>query len=334
MPDEPLMTMAAQGKLHNPTELVAQAQRMLNDPKAQALADNFAGQWLQLRKLGVVTPDTQKYPSFTETLRKAMKTETLMYFNGIVQEDRSILEFLDSNYTYMNETLAKFYGNTTVTGDDFQRVELHSGERGGIVTQASILTVTSNPTRTSPVKRGKWVMENLLGSPIPPPPPNVPQLADDKKQPLTGTLRQRMEKHRSDPICASCHQRMDPIGFGLENYDAVGAWRTLDGTDKIDASGTLPDGASFDGSAGLRNYLMHKKGMFVRTFTERLLTYALGRGVEIYDHCNIDAMAEDVAKHGYKFSAVVSAIVTSEPFRYKSPEKPTPAQSNTKVALK
>ncbi|MDX1933261.1 MAG: DUF1592 domain-containing protein [Capsulimonadales bacterium] len=334
MPDEPLMILAAQGKLRNPDVLIAQAKRMLNDPKASALAENFAGQWLQLRKLSVVAPDPQKYPTFSEAVRKAMRTETEMYFTGIVREDRSILEFLDSNYTYLNGPLAGFYGYSDVQGQEFRRVALKTGQRGGILTQASILTVTSNPNRTSPVKRGKWVMENILGSPIPAAPPNVPQLADDKKGPLTGTLRQRMEQHRDNPACASCHQRMDPIGFGLENYDAVGAWRTMDGTDKIDASGTLPDGASFDGSAGLRKYLMSKKEMFARTFVERLLTYALGRGIEVHDRCNIDAMAQQVGKRGYRFSEVVATIVTSEPFRYKSVEKPEPKKANVKVAVK
>lgn len=322
-PDDELMRVAASGKLNTPAVLEAQAMRMMHDPKSRALADNFAGQWLQLRKLQTVTPDTEKFKTFTPDLRKAMQSETELYFNAIVNEDRSVLEFLDSDWTYMNETLARHYGNTEVMGPQFRKVKLRSGRRGGVLTQASVLTVTSNPTRTSPVKRGKWVMENILGTPPPPPPPNVAPLADDKAKKgevLAGTLRQRLELHRKDPACASCHKRMDPIGFGMENYDPIGAWRNEDAGMAIDTSGTLPDGSKFDGPTGLKKYLVGKKGQFVHAFSERMLTYAMGRGFEGSDRCNIDAVASQVSKGNYKFSALVRAVVTSEPFRFKGNE--------------
>ncbi|MBC7805132.1 MAG: DUF1592 domain-containing protein, partial [Akkermansiaceae bacterium] len=218
-PDETLLKLADAGQLHKPEVLVAQAKRMLKDPKSVALTDNFAGQWLQIRKLERVTPDPTQFPQWDEPLRTAMREETRRYFDTIVREDRSVLEFLDSDWTYLNGRLAKHYGNTDVTGDKFVRVKLVGGRRGGVLTQASVLTLTSNPTRTSPVKRGKWVLDNLLNTPPPPPPPGVGELPDDTKgkEPLTGTLRQRLEKHRSNAACASCHSRMDPIGFGLEN---------------------------------------------------------------------------------------------------------------------
>lgn len=331
-PDNRLYSLAAKGKLRDPNVLSAEAKRMLNDPRAKALADNFAGQWLNLRKLSLVSPDPQKFPNFNEGLRSAMKTETDMFFMNVVKEDRPILDFLSADYTFLNEPLAKHYGNTEIKGDQFRKVKLGGNQRGGLLTQASILTITSNPTRTSPVKRGKWVMENILGTPPPPPPPNVPELPDDKKEALTGTLRQRLEQHRSNPACASCHKGMDNIGFGLETFDAIGAWRTMDGDTKVDTSATMPDGKSFDGPAGLRNYMIGQKGQFARAFTEKVLTYGLGRGVEPFDRCNLDGMAQSVAKSGYKFSAVVAAVVTSEPFRFRAsgqmpamePKKTTP----------
>jgi mono/diheme cytochrome c family protein len=335
MPDEQLLALAAEGRLKNPTVLVAQAQRMLKDPRARALTDNFGAQWLNLRKINNVTPDQGRFKDFNEPMRVAMRTETELYFNGIVQENRSILEFLDSNYTYLNENLARHYGNTEIKGPDFRRVVLKSGRRGGVLTQASILTLTSNPTRTSPVKRGKWVLENILGTPPPPPPPGVAEIPEDKKGETSGaTLRQKMEKHRENPACASCHQRMDPIGFGLENFDAVGAWRDVDGGAALDVSGELPDGAKFNGPIGLKKYLSTKKTQFTRTFTERLLTYALGRGVESTDRCNLDTMAATVAKEQYKFSSVVAAIVTSEPFRLRHADTPVPTPKPTPGAVK
>ena len=317
VPDETLLQLAGTGKLHNPAILTAQAKRMLHDPKAAALTDNFAGQWLQLRKLDRVTPDPKQFPDFDETLRASMREETRRYFTTIVHEDRSVLEFIDSDWTFLNGRLARHYGNTRVTGDDFVRVKLTGGNRGGVLTQAAILTLTSNPTRTSPVKRGKWVLDNLLNTPPPPPPPGVAQLPDDKKNgiPLTGTLRQRLEQHRANPTCASCHSRMDPIGFGLENFNAIGAWRKTDGNAPIDATGTLPDGRTFNGPGELRYILLQKKELFTRALTEKLLTYAIGRGIESTDRCNVSSMAGAVAAKGYHFSALIEQIVLSDPFR-------------------
>ena len=315
MPDEELFGLAAQGKLQDPAVLAAQAKRMLKDPRSQALSDNFAGQWLQLRSLDGVSPDLKRFSGFDDGLRQAMKTETEMFFQSIVSEDRSILDFIDARYTFLNEQLAKHYGIDGVQGGDFRRVTLTGDQRGGILTQASLLTVTSNPTRTSPVKRGKWVMENLLGTPLPPAPPGVPPLADDNKGPLVGTLRQRMEQHRANPACASCHARMDPIGFGLENYDAVGKWRIADGETPIDPSGVLPDGAKFSGPAQLKQILLRKKSQFEHCLAEKMMTYALGRGLEHTDRCNMDDIVNTVQKGGDRFSALVTAIVQSAPFR-------------------
>ena len=315
MPDDELFNLAANGKLQDTNILAAQVKRMLKDPRARALGDNFAGQWLQLRNLNGVSPDTQRFPDFDDHLRQSMKTETEMFFSSIVSEDHSVLDFLDANYTFLNEAMANHYGIQGVKGDDFRRVTLTGDQRGGLLAQASLLTVTSNPTRTSPVKRGKWVMENLLGTPLPSAPPNVGNLPDDKKGPLVGTLRQRMEQHRANPSCAGCHARMDPIGFGLENYDATGGWRTRDGDASIDSSGVLPDGAKFNGPAQLKQILKGKKTQFVHCLAEKMTTYALGRGVERTDKCTVDDIVATTAKNGYKFSSLIIAIVQSDPFR-------------------
>jgi hypothetical protein len=318
MPDDKLFHLAVAGTLHKPDVLVAQAMRMLKDPRSHALADDFAAQWLTLRKLQNITPDRRRFPDWNSSLRTAMRTETLMFFQSVVDQDASVLDFLNGKYTFVNEQLAKHYGMEGVTGDQFRRVALNDGPRGGILTQASILTVTSNPSRTSPVKRGKWVLEQLLGTPPPSPPPGVPALADDNKHgPLVGTLRQRMEQHRKNPACAQCHAKMDPLGFGLENFDAVGSWRTVDGDSPVDASGVLPDGQKFSGPAELRDILMTKKDLFVRCFSDKLLTYALGRGTEPNDRCSIDNIVAAAAKHGYRFSSIVTAIVESDPFRMR-----------------
>ena len=312
MPDKELLDLADQGKLNQTPVLLAQAKRMLKSPKAAALAENFAGQWLQLRKLAVVQPDDR---TFREPLRRAMEAEPMRFFTGVVQEDRSILEFINADYTYVNEPLAKHYGLTGVTGDTFQKVALPSGQRGGVLEMAGVLTLTSNPSRTSPVKRGKWVMENLLGTPPPPPPPNVPLLEAQKGAITAETLRKRLEIHRTNPACANCHAQMDAIGLALENYDLVGKWRDNDGGKPIDTAGVLPDGSKFDGPEGLKKVLLKKKGLFTRTLTERLLTYGLGRGIERTDRCNLDSMAKSVENKGYKFSAIIEAVITSAPFR-------------------
>jgi mono/diheme cytochrome c family protein len=322
MPDDELSRQADSGELRKPAVLEAQVKRMLRDPKSSELAENFAGQWLMLRTLTMVQPDRQAFPKFDAPLRKSMIRETELYFDHVMREDRSVLEFLDSDYTFVNSVLAQHYGISGVTGTEFRKVALKDSARGGILTHGSILTVTSNPTRTSPVMRGKWVLENILGTPPPPPPPDVPELEADSKAQLTGSLRQRMEKHRNDPNCATCHAKMDPIGFGLENFDAVGAYRTEDGKFKIDASGVLPDGAKFTGPAELRKVLIAKGDLFRKNLAEKMLTYALGRGLEHYDKCSVDDVLANLKKGQDKFSALIMGVVTSEPFQKRRGSTP------------
>ncbi len=322
MPDEELFKAAREESLHKPDVLEAQVKRMLKDPRARALTENFADQWLTLRNLKGFAPDPKQFPTFNEPLRKAMLAETELFFEYVVREDRSILDFLDADYTFLNETLAKHYGISGVKGAEFRKVTLPAGPRAGILTQASILTVTSNPTRTSPVKRGKWILENILGTPPPPPPPGVEELKEGEQAELKGSLRQRMEQHRANPSCASCHARMDALGFGFENFDAIGAWRTHDGKYKIDPSGELPGGLKFQGPAELRKVLKSKSDLFTRSLTEKLLTYALGRGMERSDRCYVEDIAKNVAKNGYRFSSLVLEVVKSEPFLLRKAHKP------------
>ncbi|HWA09539.1 MAG TPA: DUF1592 domain-containing protein [Opitutaceae bacterium] len=316
MPDDELFALAEKGKLR--ANLTAQVRRMLKDPKSSALVENFAGQWLQLRSMQNVTPDTKNFPEFDEALREAMTKETELFFNAIVQEDRSVLDFIDADFTYVNARLAKHYGMTEVTGDDFRRVSLAGKQRGGLLTQASILTITSYPGRTSPVQRGKWVLENLFDAAPPPPPPNVPPLAEGAKAELTGTLRQRMEQHRANPTCATCHAQMDGIGFALENFDAVGAWRTEDGGEKIDAAGTLPGGKSFNGPVELRQIIKSQSDQFVNCLVGKMLTFALGRGMESYDRRTRDGIADVMKKNGEKFSVLIEEIVRSDAFQKRN----------------
>jgi hypothetical protein len=240
-----------------------------------------------------------------------------LFFEAVIKEDSSILDFIDADYTFLNERLAKHYDIKGVKGDDFRRVPLKDGVRGGVLTQASILTITSNPTRTSPVKRGKWILENILGTPTPPPPPDVPEFKDDKNAVLTGSLRQRMEQHRANPSCAICHDRMDALGFGFENFDAIGAWRTKDAGFDIDPAGVLPGGKSFKGPEELKAILKEQKDLFARCLSEKMLTYALGRGLEYYDRCAIDKISGALAEHDYKFSTLILAVVNSEPFQMR-----------------
>jgi hypothetical protein len=320
MPDEELFAQAANGTLRK--NLKSEVGRMLKDPKAHALVENFADQWLQIRNLATMTPDKETFPEFDEDLRSAMGGETERFFDYIMQENRSILEFVDADYTFLNERLARHYGITGVKGNGFRRVSLRGTGRGGLLTQASILTITSTPTRTSPVKRGKWVLENMLGAPPPPPLPNVPVLKEGKEAKISGTMRQRMEQHRADPNCATCHARMDPIGFGLENYDGVGAWRTQEGQFAIDASGKLFSGESFDGANGLKAILLKgKRQQFARCLAEKMLTYALGRGLEHYDKCALDNITKELARNGYRFDSLVEGIVESVPFEEARGEK-------------
>ncbi len=322
MPDDQLFELAEAGKLRSPEVLEQQVRRMLADPKAGALVENFAGQWLELRSLQQRTPDQEMFPAFNDQLREAMRKETELFVLAVIREDRSVLDLLDADFTFVNEPLAKLYGIGGVQGEEFQRVSLDASQRGGILTQASILTVTSNPNRTSPVKRGKWILENLLGTPPPPPPPDVPELEEKKEANNATTLRARLELHLTNPGCASCHERMDPLGFALENYDAIGGWRTTDGGQPIDSQGKLPDGKSISGARELRRLLVEqRKDQFVECLTEKLLIYALGRGLDYQDKCTVDAVKAAAAKDDYRFSRLVVEIVRSEPFMRQGPKR-------------
>ena len=328
MPDEELFRLAGQRRLRKPDVLTAQVRRMLLDAKSVALVENFAGQWLELRNLDSVKPDPDRFPEFDETLRKAMRQETRLFFEAIIHEDRSILDFIDGNFTFLNEPLARHYGIPGVVGPEFRRVELSGNERSGVLTQASVLTVSSYPTRTSPVLRGKWILENFLNDPPPPPPPGVPNLNEEAIG-SKASLRQQLEQHRANPACASCHTRMDPLGFGLENYDAVGHWRTMDGKFPVDAAGTLPGGRTFGGAAELKRILMGDRDAFARCLTEKMLTYALGRGLERYDQPAVDLICRRLAESDYRFSRLVLEIVRSLPFEMRHGEAPgrTPQQT-------
>jgi hypothetical protein len=338
MPDEELFALAAKKQLTS--QLDAQVRRMLKDSKAKSLVENFAMQWLQLRRLKSFAPDPKQFPSFNDQLRNSMLTETEMFVGEIFREDHSILDLIDGEFTYLNEQLARHYGIADTNGNrvgqkqvrpggkplgrfGFVRVNLAGSDRGGLLTQASILTVTSNPTRTSPVKRGRWVLEQLLGTPPPPPPPDVPEL-DGKPGELTGSLRQRMEQHRANPACANCHARMDPLGFAFENYNAIGGFRAKDGNFDIDSSGTLPDGKTFNGPVELRAILKGKKELVSRNLAEKLLTYSLGRGVEYYDKPTIDRIVAELARNDYKFSTLVIQIAKSDPFRLRRGKDQSP----------
>lgn len=321
MPDAELLNCADQGTLRKPGVLTTQVQRMLKDPKSRALVENFGGQWLELRRLESAKPDRELFPQFSEYLRMSMRRETEMFFESIVREDRSILDFINGNYTFLNEQLARFYNIPDVKGPEFRRVALTGDTpRGGILTQASVLTVSSYATRTSPVLRGKWILENLLNAAPPPPPPDVPNL-DESKVASSASLRQQLEEHRKNATCASCHSRMDPLGFGLENFDAIGSWRAQDGQQPIDSSGTLPDGRSFKGARELKVILQADRNAFAECLTEKLLTYALGRGLERYDKPTIKKIAGNVAASDYRFSSLVLEIVNSMPFQKRRGEK-------------
>ena len=317
MPDDELFRHAWQGTLRKDDNLDHQVRRMLGDAKAKALVDGFAAQWLQLRKFDEMIPSERHFPSFDDRLRADMRRETELFFSYIVQKDRSVTDLLVADYSFINQRLARHYGLPNVKGERFQRVSLAGTPRGGLLTHGSILTVTSNPTRTSPVKRGRWILENLLGEPPPPPPPNVPELVDEGKE-LTGTLREQMEQHRENPTCSVCHETMDALGFALENFDAVGAWRLFDGKHPVDASGQLPDGGSFNGPAELATYLRgNMQDKFVHCMAEKLLTYALGRGLEFYDQCAVDKILVELSQNEYRFSSLVLGVVRSEPFQHQ-----------------
>jgi len=315
IPDAELLTLAEKTQLRDPAVLAAQVKRMLADRRADAFVTNFAGQWLFLRNLQAVIPVQNVFPDFDDTLRQAFRRETELFFDSIVREDRSVLDLLRADYTFLNERLARHYGIPHVTGSHFRRVTLGSDSvRGGVLGQGSILTVTSYPDRTSPVVRGKWILENLLGTPPPPPIPNVGELRPTNGEGITLSMRQRMEQHRRNPVCASCHAMMDPLGLSLENFDAVGKWRTLgESSALIDASGVFPDGSKFQGAAGLKQLLL-QSDRFVPTVTEKLMTYALGRGLEYYDAPAVRAIVRTAARDDYRFSSVILGVVQSAPF--------------------
>jgi hypothetical protein len=321
IPDAGLLDAAERGRLKEPSELERQVRRMLDDPRADALVANFAGQWLQLRNVETVKPDPGLLP-FDEALRQALLTETTLFVSSIFREDRSLLDLLAADYTFVNQRLAEHYGIPRVYGSQFRRVTLTDVNRHGLLGQGSVLTVTSYPNRTSVVQRGKWILENLLGTPPPPPPADVPELVAVAHGKAL-SMREQMQLHRANPTCAACHSRMDPIGFALENYDAVGRWRGEDAGAPIDASGKLPDGTEFQGPAGLRDLLLTRyRDDFLRTATEKLLTYALGRGVEYYDSPTIRSINRDAARHNYKVSSWILAIVNSTPFQMRRASEP------------
>ncbi|HEY1220624.1 MAG: DUF1592 domain-containing protein [Bryobacteraceae bacterium] len=333
MPDDQLLDLAEAGQLHLPGTLDAQVKRMLADSRSSALADNFAAQWLETRNLDVVTPDPRKFPEWDPELRDDMRTETSLFFDYILRENRPMADFLDSRYTFLNQRLARHYGIEGVQGPAFRRVDLATGERGGVLGQAGVLTVSSYATRTSVVIRGKYILQEILGTPPAPPPPDVPPL-DEAAVGTSLSLRQQMEKHRSNAVCASCHSKMDPLGFGLENYDAVGKWRTLDGKFPVDSSGTLPNGQTFSTPAEMRAALVSLLPQFARTVVEKLMIYALGRGIAPYDRRAIDRIAGRLADQGYPFQTAIYEIVRSAPFQLRRGEFTTQAPANTQEALK
>lgn len=317
IPDATLLSLAEQGRLHDPAVMNAQITRMLADPRALALTKNFAGQWLYLRNLDQQRPDTDVFPQFDVRLRAAMTRETELFFTHVLQSNRSVTDFLSSDYTFLNARLARHYGIPGVNGTAMRMVKLDPAwHRGGLLGQASILTVTSYGNHTSVVKRGKWVLENLLAAAPPPPPPNVPALKEAHDGKLL-TARQQMELHRSDPACASCHVRMDPIGFSLENYDAVGAWRMMDVGEPIDSSGVLPDGTRFSGLSGLQTFLLNHRRQFVEAFTSRLMTYALARGLGPFDQPQVRAIAKSADADGDRIQTIIRGIVASDSFRLR-----------------
>ncbi|MGH9239816.1 MAG: DUF1592 domain-containing protein [Vicinamibacterales bacterium] len=320
MPDEELMTLAASGRLGDPQVLDAQVTRMLADPRASAFAENFAGQWLETRNLDVVKPDPDTFKEFDADLRDAMKRETTLFFEHVLRENRPVRDFLTADYTFLNERLAAHYGVAGVTGPEMRRVPLETDRRGGVLSQGAVLTVSSYPTRTSPVIRGKYVLQNILGTPPEPPPGDIPPLEESN----TGgerSVREQLERHRSNPACAACHRNMDPLGFGLENYDAIGRWRDREGKFPVDATGTLPDGQKFTTPGEMRTLLVSHLPQFSRTLTEKMMTYALGRGLKPFDRRAVDAVQRALAADGYQFQTMVRQVVQSVPFRSRRGEE-------------
>ncbi len=321
-PDDELLSLAFRKQLR--AQLTPQVLRMLKDPKAMALPENFGGQWLELRTLNVVAPDKERFPEYNAGLAKDMRSETELLFHHIVQENRSVLEFLSADYTFLNERLAAYYGIQGITGDQFRKVTLDpKTQRRGILTHASVLTITSDPTRTSPVKRGKWVLENMLGITPPPPPPNVPTLDEGEHEESSGSVRQRLEAHRTKPGCASCHALIDPIGFGLENFDPIGRWRDKDGKFPVDTAGVLTTGQKFSNAQELSTILLNdRRDAFLHAIVNKMLTYALGRGTEPYDRPAVEAILARMAKENYSFQSLVLGITESLPFQKRRGDAP------------
>lgn len=318
IPDDELLDAAIRGKLKTPAVLEQQVRRMLADDRSRALVNNFAEQWLYLRNLDSTNPDMRAFPDFDDNLRQAFRQETELFFESIMREDRNVLDLLRANYTFLNERLAKHYGIPNVYGSRFRRVTFdENSERGGLLRQGSVLTVTSYVTRTSPVIRGKWILANILGTPPPPPPPFVPALKESSGEGRVLSMRERMAEHRANPACSGCHKLMDPIGFSFENYDAVGRWRLAEDGKPIDAAGSLPDGSQFTGVAGLQKALLSRPELFVATVSEKLLTYALGRGVEYYDAPAVRKIQADARTNDFRFSSIVLGVVNSTPFQMR-----------------
>ncbi|MDQ3624444.1 MAG: DUF1588 domain-containing protein, partial [Verrucomicrobiota bacterium] len=301
------------GELRHNGNLEKQALRMMEDGRARQFVSNFAGQWLQIRNLSELSIDPDYFPGWDDSLKSHMKEETELFFDAVMKEDRPVTDLLEADFTFLSEKLASHYGLDAVKGEEFQRVTLpKESARGGVLTQGSVLLSTSTPTRTSPVIRGKWILEQILGSPPPPPPPDVPPLPEEKNADQSAPLRVRLEQHRSKAECAGCHSKMDPLGFALENFDAVGRWRTMDGKFPIDPSGKLNSGETFSGPAELKKIL--KNAQFIHSLSEKMMVYALGRGLEHYDKCAVDTVVASMAKNENRFSALITGIVTSEPF--------------------
>jgi mono/diheme cytochrome c family protein len=328
IPDDELVSLAAQNRLHEPATLERQVRRMLADPKSRALVDNFAAQWLFLRNLQSFIPDSDEFPNWDDNLRQAMRTETSLFFESIMREDRSVLDLLTANYTFLNDRLARHYGIPNVYGSQFRRVTIADENRRGLLGQGSVLAVTSYPNRTSVVLRGKYILENILGTPPPAPPANTPPLKETGEGGAPLPLRALMEQHRKNPTCATCHRVIDPLGFSLENFDATGRWRTKEVTGAVDASGQLADGTPVDGPVALRKAILKHPEQFVRTMTEKILTYALGRGLEYYDMPVVRSIAADARNQNDRFSSIVLGIVNSTPFmkKIKAPETAVVAQ--------
>jgi hypothetical protein len=324
IPDEELLTLASAGKLHDPATLQQQTLRMLRDPKSQALVANFAGQWLHLRNVRNVLPNSDEFPDFDDNLRQAFQHETELFFESILKEDRSALDLLTADYTFLNERLARHYGIPGIYGSQFRRVTLKDDFRRGLLGQGSILAVTSHAERTSPVVRGKWILENILGMPVPPPPPDVPLLRENKDRDKPLTMREQMAEHRANAVCASCHKTMDPIGLALENFDAVGAWRSREAGGVIDVSGELADGTKVNGVIDLRNSIVSRPQMFAGTLAEKLLIYALGRGLDYRDMPSVRGIVRDAAQKDYRMSSLILGVIRSTPFQMRTAAERNP----------